>query len=136
MPGSQELFAKADELSAQAERARKSAREQRRRELLELPIGVRLIYAATARCHCGAGMAYDPVAEGREKVTPIFGPTAWECSDILRYAKLPPERQAEVKAADHREQLPFVFWEVKSELQPSARGATTRPADCPRASGG
>jgi hypothetical protein len=131
---SSELYQQASAHQAKADRAREAAVRQRRHELLETPIGDRLIYAATERCHCGAGMAYDPAVEGREKVVPIVGPTRWECSDILRYRALSPERQAAAKAATHSEPLPFVCWEVKSENQPSANGASTRPADCRPAS--
>lgn len=67
----------------------------------------RLTFSATARCPCGAGLAYRG------------GEDAWDCSEIL------------IGTADtavkHTARLPFVFYEVKSEGQASARGATTRP---------
>lgn len=65
-----------------------------------------LTYAATTRCPCGAGMAY-----GR-------GMDSWDCSAILLGTADP--------GVKHEAKLPFVFYEVKSEGQPSANGATTR----------
>lgn len=94
--------------------------EQRAKPLLE-----RLIFAAAARCHCGAGLAYDPASDGEP---PFKGPSKWECSDILLFKTYEEERKAGVKAATHDEGFPFAFYEIKSENQPSARGATTRPA--------
>lgn len=77
-----------------------------------------LRFAATARCPCGAGLAY-----WTDRPTPgsVFKiPSAWDCSAIL------------LGVADttvqHTDQLPFAFYEVKSEDQPSAQGRTTRPA--------
>lgn len=69
-----------------------------------------LIYAARERCSCGCGMAYP-------KDVGVQG--AWYCSAILL-------GQAEAGTA-HSSPLPFMFYEVKSEQQPSVRGATTRP---------
>ena len=69
-----------------------------------------LVYAATARCPCGAGLAYRKGSTHRG---------AWDCSMILLGT-------ADV-AATHTAVLPFVFYEVKSENQPSAKGASTRP---------
>lgn len=69
-----------------------------------------LRYSAFARCPCGAGLAY---------------PTAfsmhgwWDCAAILTGTA--------DRAAKHTDKLPFAFYEVKSEDQPSANGATTRP---------
>lgn len=67
----------------------------------------KLIYAAEARCPCGAGLAYSK------------GMDHWDCSAIL-------EGTAD-KNVQHTAQLPFVFYEIKSEHQPSAFGRTTRP---------
>lgn len=69
-----------------------------------------LIFAALSRCPCGAGLAYP-------KDIGING--AWNCSAILMGI-------ADTKTL-HEDALPFAFYEVKSELQPSANGATTRP---------
>lgn len=74
-----------------------------------------LVYAAKHRCPCGAGLAYDPRGESGEISTGY-----WDCSAIL------------LGTADHQvthtARLPFVFYEIKSEHQPTAAaaGATTR----------
>src|SRR5579859_1506264 len=69
-----------------------------------------LIYAASDRCMCGAGLAY-PRSPGP------YG--AWSCSHYLL------ERGR--VTGEHVVRLPFVFFDVLSEDQPSARGSTTRP---------
>lgn len=71
-----------------------------------------LLYAAYARCPCGAGLAYP-------KAAPMGH--YWDCSDILT------GRAAGKESVQHTDRLPFAFWEVKGENQPSAYGATTRP---------
>lgn len=73
-----------------------------------------LVYAAFNRCPCGAGLAYDP----REGVG-----GSWDCSDILTGRAIPMDQPGWVT---HTARLPFVFYEIKSERQPSANGATTR----------
>jgi hypothetical protein len=73
-----------------------------------------LTFAAFARCSCGAGFAYP-------KTTGPKG--SWECAAILQ-GKAP-------VGSTHSGALPFIFYEVKSESQPSANGATTRAADEP-----
>jgi hypothetical protein len=73
---------------------------------------MRLVYSATARCPCGLGLAYDA-----DNTDPFKG--AWDCSGILEH-----RANSEVK---HTAALPFIFYEVKSEGQPSANGQTTRP---------
>ena len=70
-----------------------------------------LRFAATARCPCGAGMAYAPGAMD------IQG--SWDCSAILMGTAT-----TDVK---HEAELPFMFYSIKSEDQPSAKGQTTRP---------
>lgn len=70
-----------------------------------------LRYAATTRCQCGAGMAYP-----KNMSNPIQG--AWTCSAVLLQ---------EGSQDQHDDPLPFAFYEVKSEDQPSAGGRTTRP---------
>jgi hypothetical protein len=73
-----------------------------------------LVYAADARCLCGAGMAYEKGC----------GPNGyWDCSSILKGEAIPKGQEGSVK---HEAQLPFAFYEIKSELQPSANGRTTR----------
>lgn len=75
-----------------------------------------LIYAATKRCPCGAGLAYS-------RKTEMHG--FWDCSDILTGRAIPKGQPGSVQ---HTDRLPFVFYEIKGEQQPSANGATTRPA--------
>lgn len=67
----------------------------------------RLTYAAGTRCPCGLGIAHRA------------GDDYWDCSGILLGTADP--------TVQHTAELPFVFYEIKSEYQPSARGATTRP---------
>lgn len=69
-----------------------------------------LKYAAHSRCHCGAGLAYP-------KDMGIHG--WWDCSAILTGTA--------DDTVKHEARLPFAFYEIKSEDQPSANGATTRP---------
>ena len=73
----------------------------------DCPERTNLVYAAVHRCPCHAGLAYRR------------GDDAWDCAAIL------------LGTADdsvrHTPLLPFVFYEIKSENQPSARGASTRP---------
>jgi hypothetical protein len=74
-----------------------------------------LVFAATSRCPCGAGLAYKK-GENTNPDSPFKLADHWDCSAILI--------GRDVK---HTAKLPFVFWKVKSENQPSAGGATTRP---------
>ena len=73
-----------------------------------------LIFAATSRCQCGAGLAYP-------KNVGIDG--SWDCSDILLGLAI---KSGEPDAKTHSGEMPFTFYEIKSENQPSANGATTR----------
>jgi hypothetical protein len=68
-----------------------------------------LVYAATARCPCGAGLAYPTNSDPHGY---------WDCSAIWL-------DEAD-ESVTHTAQLPFTFYKVKSEVQPSANGATTR----------
>jgi hypothetical protein len=70
-----------------------------------------LTYAATSRCPCGAGLAYDSKGESGK---PIAG--CWDCSEILLGTA-----DADVK---HTARLPFTFYGIKPESK--VRG-TTRP---------
>jgi len=74
-----------------------------------------LIFSATARCECGAGLAY-PIGIG------IHG--CWDCADILLGKAIPAGQEG---SKTHSGSMPFAFYEIKSENQPSAYGATTRP---------
>lgn len=80
-----------------------------------------LVYAAHGRCPCGAGLAYVPGGD-HDSGKPIVG--YWDCSDILLGRAVP---SGQPGAKQHTGQLPFAFYEIKSERQPSAQGATTRP---------
>lgn len=82
-----------------------------------------LIYAATARCECGAGLAYPPNAEPEEDSVFKYW-DYWDCSAILKGEAIPQDQEGAVK---HIGKLPFTFYEIKSENQPSANGVTTRP---------
>ena len=84
-----------------------------------------LVYAAYSRCKCGAGMAYlkDSWSRG-----------FWACSAQLKHeaADNVVMVASDVFASDlpdftHSPALMFAFWDMKSELQPSAHGVTTRP---------
>lgn len=120
------LRAEADALEAKARGLREKASEARQAELEAQPLFDRLIYAANARCNCGAGLAYDPANKG-DKDSPFKGPNKWECGDILRYKTLTLDEQAVVASKTHDRGFPFAFYEIKSENQPSANGQTTRP---------
>ena len=74
-----------------------------------------LRFAATSRCECGAGMAYP-------KNVGVRG--SWDCSDILLGRAIHTGQEG---AKIHSGELPFAFYEIKSEDQPSANGQTTRP---------
>lgn len=83
--------------------------EGRARPLLE-----RLRFAAHARCRCRLGLAYDPWGESGRA-----GRGAWTCSGVLLGTA---DRNVQ-----HDEPKPFAFYEIESEGQPSACGASTRP---------
>lgn len=119
----QDLIEKIKDLKSQLEPLEKELRvfyEQEAHEVndrLELALKKQakfnadeLIFAAHSRCNCGAGWAYP-------KNIGMHG--AWHCSSILLGT-------AE-KGSLHDAPLPFSFYEIKSENQPSAKGATTRP---------
>jgi hypothetical protein len=80
-----------------------------------------LLYSATARCPCGEGLAY-PEGIGLDARTP--DQNAWDCAGILTGRAIP---KGDPGSVQHTARLPFVFYEIKSEGQPSAQGATTRP---------
>lgn len=74
-----------------------------------------LAYAAYNRCECGAGLAH--------LIDVTKNSQYWDCSAILTG-----EADPKVK---HTAQLPFAFYDIKMEGQPSAYGATTRPEGSP-----
>lgn len=71
-----------------------------------------LCFAATSRCKCGAGLAYPEDGDVRG---------GWFCSKLLL------EGSVADSANEHDGPFPFAFYSIKSEGQPSANGATTRP---------
>ena len=74
-----------------------------------------LVFAESATCPCGAGLAYRIDAGTHD---------SWDCSDILTGRALPKEN---VNSVVHTDRLPFAFWKVKSERRTGGR-YTTRPA--------
>jgi hypothetical protein len=73
----------------------------------------RLVFSAKERCECGAGLAYD-----RKASHPV-----WDCSAILLGDAL--LEAGERGVANHRSQC--AFYDVMSERNRAADGATTRP---------
>lgn len=71
-----------------------------------------LRYAATERCHCGAGMAY--------QIASIDVMGAWRCSNILTGRATPDN------TTTHTRELPFSMVSVISEDEHRANGKTTR----------
>lgn len=119
MPTSKELYELGRAKEAEAQAIFKQASQARKEELLATPLLERMTYAATSRCECGLGLAYDPAHPD--------GPRgSWRCSGIILFAsKIAPEG-FDVNAK-HTPPLPFTFYEIKGEDQPSAQGETTRP---------
>lgn len=74
-----------------------------------------LLFAATNRCQCGKGLCYK---EGDGDATE----NCWVCIEAYK-ANLKGSQSFPYK--EHT-CLPFFMYEVKSETQPSADGATTR----------
>lgn len=68
-----------------------------------------LRYSAHHLCPCGHGIAYPKDCGGFHY---------WDCSAILKGIA--------DQSVKHTDRLPFAFYEIKSEDQPSAGGATTR----------
>lgn len=119
---SPELKTEIDETEAKLKALNERAHAERQAELKATPLLDRLIFAAHARCVCGAGLAYDPASEDPD--SPFVGPSYWDCSAIILGTAVP---HGEPGAVVHTDRLPFAFYEIKSEGQPSAGGATTRP---------
>lgn len=76
-----------------------------------------LIFSASSRCPCGAGLAY-PKGSGPKGF--------WDCADLLMDNFI---KKGEPGSKEHTDRLPFMFYEIKSEGQPSANGTTTRPKE-------
>jgi hypothetical protein len=93
-----------------------------------------LSYAASARCRCGAGLAYP---DSVRCLSDEPRPDKWMCARVL-LGEVPDsegvhvvgfgERPGAYPEAPH-DAFPFWCWEIKSECQPSADGRTTRPAE-------
>jgi hypothetical protein len=136
----EEIEARAAALEAETDELRERAALVRQALLGRTPLSERLVYAADARCACGAGLAYDPASEGEgvfkgpasEGEGVFKGPDKWECSSILLKDELSPEDLTAAKAATHDRGFPFAFYEIKSERQPSQGGRTTRPGGVAR----
>ena len=74
-----------------------------------------LIYAATARCNCGAGLAH-PLDTAKS-----FKLRAWLCAKVLK-GEVP-----EAELGQH-DSFPFAFYKVREESSiNNASGETTRP---------
>lgn len=73
-----------------------------------------LLYAATDRCRCGAGLAHP------QDHTQAMQLRAWVCSKVLK---------GDVELSDGHERLSFALYKVREETSINNRGgATTRPA--------
>jgi len=107
-------YEEATALEKRAEQLRREACLEKLEELRAIPIFDRLVFAAVDRCRCGAGMAYDPAGDSGKPITGY-----WACSKILL-------GEAWAGEAHHR-YYPFTAFELRSEHQPTAKGATTRP---------
>lgn len=130
-----ELLTQADQLEQQAKALREQAFNIRTTRELARPLADRLVYAATARCPCGHGMAYDPTGEvASDKSGPFRLPDAWECAGILLHkaGELDPAELERMKPIQHEGALPFACYDIKCEDQPSANGATTRGSIVPK----
>lgn len=123
-------LARAEQLEEKAKKLRGEASESRKQRDLKRPAFDRLVYAAASRCACGYGMAYDPTGKltASPDRIPSSRPHSWECAGTLLYRanELSDDQRSFVKEALHDSPLPFTFYEIKSESQPSAHGATTR----------
>lgn len=133
------LLTEADALEAQAKAKREEANESRKARDLARSLSERLVYAATSRCPCGYGFAYDPTGAVTADTTetPFHRPDRWECAGTLLYVagELEPDLRNWVKNATHEPAFPFAFYDLKSESQPSANGQTTREPKLPSEEG-
>ena len=123
----EEKYAEADRLDECARALREEARREQCAEGRQRPLAERLRYAAYTRCRCGAGMAYDlfGASDGIHDDGTSAADGYWECSAILLGAAV---QSGFPGAVTHEARWPFAFYEIKSEDQPSAQGATTRLA--------
>lgn len=79
----------------------------------------KLTYSAYSRCSCGAGLAYGKMTVEKDSAFNYPYNGYWDCSAII-------DGTAD-KNVQHTAKLPFQFYEIKSENQPSANGSSTRP---------
>lgn len=77
---------------------------------------VDLLYSATGRCRCGAGLAYPLDHEDALKLR------AWVCSDGLKEGRW----QDGSIDPDH-DSFPFAFHKIREETSINGNGDTTRP---------
>lgn len=72
-----------------------------------------LLYSATARCNCGAGLAYPLDHDKAMKLR------AWVCAEVLKGTA----------EGDKHDAFPFAFYKVREETSINNHGGdTTRPA--------
>jgi hypothetical protein len=87
-----------------------------------------LIFAANARCkECNSGLCY---VERQEFETGSWleeSKGSWICLETYLASVA---KRADFVFKEHQS-LPFVFWSISSEIQPSSTGNTTRPKSGP-----
>lgn len=112
------LIEKEKALESELAAVRKQMADEHQAKLKNTAVADRLVYAAYGRCPCGAGLAYDPLLEDENSV--FKGPLSgyWDCSAILLGVA--------DQSVTHTGKLPFAFYDIKCEKQPSANGANTR----------
>ena len=114
-----DIINEANKLEQKAKELRNEAYRKKQEELKSKNISERLVYSAYSRCPCGAGLAYDPCYEDKDSVFVGAFSGYWDCSEILLGTAK--------NSVQHTAKLPFTFYEVLSQNQPSANGNTTRP---------
>lgn len=75
---------------------------------------MRTTYAKTAKCPCGAPLAYNKTCT----MEPFVGPAYWDCSAIL-------DGTAN-QDMQHTDKLPFTFYEIKAESSAETRARTKK----------
>lgn len=112
------LIEKEKALESELASVRKKMADEHQAKLKSTAVADRLVYSSHSRCPCGAGLAYDPLFEDENSV--FKGPLSgyWDCSAILLGVA--------DQSVTHTGKLPFSFYDVKCERQPSANGTNTR----------
>lgn len=77
-----------------------------------------LLYSATSKCHCGAGLAYPKDSSQPDERSVFKSASDWWCSTLLKGIPWDGKKH---------DVFSFAIYEIKSEDQPSANGQTTRP---------